>query len=33
LQKQYEVFPIGQTDEVREQFYAISVNRKISHQQ
>lgn len=29
--KQYGVIIIGQTDEVREQFYAISVERKISH--
>jgi len=31
VQKQYGVVVIGQTDEVREQFYAISVERKISH--
>src|SRR5690606_33214595 len=29
--RQYEVSLIGQTDEVREQFYAISVERRISH--
>lgn len=29
--RQYGVVAIGQTDEVREQFYAISVERKISH--
>ena len=29
--KQYGVIIIGQTEEVREQFYAISVERKISH--
>lgn len=29
--KQYGVVVIGQTDEVQEQFYAISVERKISH--
>ncbi len=29
--KQYGVVTIGQTDEIREQFYAISVERKISH--
>ncbi|VAW82818.1 Transcriptional regulator, LysR family [hydrothermal vent metagenome] len=29
--KQYRVVVIGQTDEVREQFYAISVERKASH--
>lgn len=29
--KQYSVIAIGQTDKVREQFYAISVERKISH--
>lgn len=31
VEKKYEVVVIGQTDEVREQFYAISVERKISH--
>ena len=31
VEKQYGVVAIGQTDEVREQFYAISVERKISH--
>jgi len=31
VEKQYGVIVIGQTDEVREQFYAISVERKISH--
>jgi len=31
IAKQYGVVVIGQTDEVREQFYAISVERKISH--
>jgi len=31
VEKQYGVVSIGQTDEVREQFYAISVERKISH--
>lgn len=31
VEKQYGVVRIGQTDEVREQFYAISVERKISH--
>lgn len=31
VQKKYGVVVIGQTDEVREQFYAISVERKISH--
>jgi len=29
--KQYGVVSIGQTDDVREQFYGISVERKISH--
>jgi LysR family transcriptional activator of nhaA len=29
--KQYGVEVIGNTEEVREQFYAISVERKISH--
>ncbi len=31
IEKQYGVVVIGQTEEVREQFYAISVERKISH--
>ena len=31
VEKQYNVVVIGATDEVREQFYAISVERKISH--
>ncbi|NOZ52109.1 MAG: transcriptional activator NhaR [Gammaproteobacteria bacterium] len=31
VKKQYGVVAIGQTDKVREQFYAISVERKISH--
>ena len=31
VEKQYGVKAIGQTDEVREQYYAISVERKISH--
>lgn len=31
VEKQYGVIAIGKTDEVREQFYAISVERKISH--
>ena len=31
VEKQFGVVGIGQTDEVREQFYAISVERKISH--
>lgn len=31
VEKQYGVEVIGNTDEVREQFYAISVERKISH--
>ncbi len=31
VEKQYGVVVVGQTDEVREQFYAISVERKISH--
>ena len=31
VEKQYEVAAIGQTDEVRDHFYAISVERKISH--
>jgi len=31
VEKQYDVTAIGQTNEIREQFYAISVERKISH--
>ena len=31
VEKQYDVVAFGSTDEVREQFYAISVERKISH--
>ncbi len=31
VKKQYDVVAIGQTNEIREQFYAISVERKISH--
>jgi len=31
VEKQYGVVAIGTTDEVREQFYAISVERKITH--
>lgn len=31
VEKQYGVVAIGQTDEVRDHFYAISVERKISH--
>ena len=31
IEKQYGVVAIGQTDEIRDQFYAISVERKISH--
>jgi len=31
VERQYGVLVIGKTDEVREQFYAISVERKISH--
>ena len=31
VKKQYDVVSIGQTDDVREQFYGISVERKISH--
>ena len=31
VEKKYGVVVVGQTDEVREQFYAISVERKISH--
>lgn len=31
VEKQYDVQAIGKTDEVRDHFYAISVERKISH--
>ncbi len=31
VKKQYGVVSIGETNEIREQFYAISVERKISH--
>ena len=31
VEKQYDVVAIGQTEEVRDHFYAISVERKISH--
>ncbi len=31
VEKQYNVKTVGQTDEVRDSFYAISVERKISH--
>lgn len=31
VQQQYGVAPIGRTDEVKDRFYAISVERKISH--
>ena len=31
IERQYGVLVIGKTDEVREQFYAISVERKITH--
>lgn len=31
VEKQYEVVAIGEADEVRDHFYAISVERKISH--
>lgn len=31
VEKQYDVTAIGQTNEIQEQFYAISVERKISH--
>ena len=31
VEKQYEVVELGQTNEVRDHFYAISVERKISH--
>lgn len=31
VEKQYDVLAIGQTDDIRDHFYAISVERKISH--
>ena len=31
VEKQYDVVVVGQTDTVREEFYAISVERRISH--
>ncbi|NOY66129.1 MAG: transcriptional activator NhaR [Gammaproteobacteria bacterium] len=31
VEKQYDVVTIGQTEEIRDHFYAISVERKISH--
>lgn len=31
VEKQYDVVAIGQTDDVRDHFYAMSVERKISH--
>ncbi len=31
VEKQYSVRPIGETEAVREQFYAISVERKLTH--
>jgi len=31
VEKQYSVVAVGQTDEVRDHFYAISVERRISH--
>jgi LysR family transcriptional activator of nhaA len=31
VEKQYGVVSIGKTDKIREQFYAISVERKIYH--
>lgn len=31
VQNQYDVVPVGETDDVREEFYAISVQRKIPH--
>jgi LysR family transcriptional activator of nhaA len=31
VEKQYEVMAIGEAEEVRDYFYAISVERKISH--
>ena len=31
IEEQYDVIAIGQTEQIREHFYAISVERKISH--
>ena len=31
VQRQYQVRPVGRVDEVRERFYAISVERKLKH--
>ncbi len=31
VERKYEVLKIGQTDEVKEQFYAISVERRVTH--
>jgi len=31
VEKQYDVESIGQTNDVREEFYAISVERKVVH--
>jgi LysR family transcriptional activator of nhaA len=31
VQQQYDVVPIGSTDEIKKKYYAISVERKISH--
>ncbi len=31
VQRQYQVRPVGMIDEVRERFYAISVERKLKH--
>jgi LysR family transcriptional activator of nhaA len=31
LTRQYEVIEVGRTDEIKEQFYAISVQRKLTH--
>lgn len=31
VQRQYQVRPVGRADEVRERFYAISVERKLKH--
>jgi len=31
VQRQYQVRPIGRTDEIRERFYASSVERRLKH--
>jgi LysR family transcriptional activator of nhaA len=31
VQRQYQVRPVGRTDEIRERFYAVSIERKLKH--